>query len=81
MAQHDTRGFTAPAVFRARLGRHRPFLSESDAHAYERGWATFPAPLAGDLNTPEATGWFDAECAHLDTQDALRERAECECRR
>jgi hypothetical protein len=52
----------APQFFMARTGRRRQFLSQSDADAYDRGYASFQStsdapPL--DLG-PFGDGWFDA---------------------
>jgi hypothetical protein len=52
----------APQFFTARTGRRRQFLSQGDADAYDRGYASFeslsdPPPLD---RGPFGDGWFDA---------------------
>jgi hypothetical protein len=55
-------GAKTPQFFNARTGRRRQFLSQSDADAYDAGYASFqhfsdPPPLD---RGPFGDGWFDA---------------------
>jgi hypothetical protein len=58
----------APQFFMARTGRRRQFLSQRDADAYDRGYASFQSISdAPPLDRgPFGDGWFDAfdECDH-----------------
>ena len=51
----------AATVYRARCGMRRAFLSASDALAYERGYATFPAMPDDHVHTPAMRGFWDRE--------------------
>jgi hypothetical protein len=59
-----------PTTYRAKYGRRREFLSESDARAYDQGFADFRdgKELTSEINTPHSAGWFDAEVEYLDAQ-------------
>ena len=47
-------------MFRARTGERREFMSESDALAYEAGFAQYPVGPEPCAGTPGGTGWRDA---------------------
>jgi hypothetical protein len=49
-----------PLVFRAACGSKRPFLSQRDAAAYDRGYRQHPHDCYAEPGTPEAIGWADA---------------------
>lgn len=49
----------APVFFRAKCGRRRQFLSQSDCDAYDAGWNTFPVHVS-DAFGPFRDGWWDA---------------------
>lgn len=56
----------APAVFSARCGRRRAYLSRADAMSYERGADAYPDGPIPTPNTPASSGWFDAEDLAID---------------
>ena len=60
----------ALTTYRARCGERRDFQSASDADAYDRGWSTYPAPLADVVGTPAMRGWFDAEALDMERLEA-----------
>lgn len=47
--------------YRARHGRHRVYLSRSDALAYDAGFELYPAVLTDSDHTPFRDGWLDAQ--------------------
>ena len=61
-------------VYRATLGRRRPFLSQSDADAYDGGFLSYSkGKAATDRYGPELAGWLDAEMQYLDALDRAQE--------
>ncbi len=61
-------------VFRAALGRRRPFLSQADADAYDAGFLAYGHgdPSSGVFG-PRLAGWLDAEMLFLDALDRAQE--------
>jgi hypothetical protein len=55
-----------PQTYRSRHGRHRVYLSRSDALAYDAGYELYPAALADCEHTPFRDGWLDAQDAAFD---------------
>jgi hypothetical protein len=55
-----------PQTYRSRHGRHRVYLSYSDALAYDAGYELYPAALADCEHTPFRDGWLDAQDAAFD---------------
>jgi hypothetical protein len=66
-----------PVWFRANCGRHRAFLSQADADAYERGFLNYPdtPDMLVAMHTPEWDGYFDAEERVVERDDMVEKEA------
>jgi hypothetical protein len=64
----------SPDVYLAQFGRRRPFLSQSDADAYDQGFLAYSRgePSSGRFG-PQLAGWLDAEISYLDALDRAQE--------